>query len=174
LICDFISSILVSIDSLLHIHQVIVVESLVDITTHADHKSSIVISDNFLPISSVIKFAQVRTAKSFNISFFLSQNHGALIHKILNIHCALLIIIHGKASQSISSAIITKSLFPVDAICSNNFSISFKEDIFLSVINIDGFSYLASILSELLTIYGDIYQVSNFIHSVSSTSNQNV
>jgi hypothetical protein len=81
-------------------------------------------------------FAQVNIAISLSISFFLSPNQGAFIHKIFKTHFNLFRIIVVKASHSISSAMITKSFLPLPSNCSKRGSKSFMLLIFQSVIRI--------------------------------------
>jgi hypothetical protein len=129
---------------------------------------------NFIPSSLLIIFAQVKTAISFNNSFLLSPNQGALIAKTFKTHFNLFRIIVVKASPSTSSAIITKSFLPDCINCSKTGNKSFILEIFQSVNKIGAFFISEIIFSGSLTIYGLKYQLSNSIHSVISTSNQKV
>jgi hypothetical protein len=116
--------------------QIIVVFHFSEITFLALHKSSILAFSSFIQSSLVIIFAQVKIAISFNISFFLSPNQGAFIHKIFKTHFNLFKIIVVKASHSISSAIITKSFLPLQSNSSKRGSKSFILFTFQSVIRI--------------------------------------
>ena len=110
----------------------------------------------------------VKIAISSSIAFLLSPNPGALTAAIFNEPLNLLTTKVANASPSISSAII-KSGLPDWATGSKIGSKSFITDIFLSVISIWGVSRSASIFSESVTKYGDIYPLSNCIPSTTST-----
>jgi hypothetical protein len=132
----FNSSILASISLLSQAQPIIVVTHFSEITFFAFHKSFSVTFSSFIQSSDVITFAHVKIAMSFNISFFLSPNQGALIHRTFKTHFNLFKIIVVRASQSISSAIITKSFLPFQSNSSKSGSKSFILLIFWSVINI--------------------------------------
>jgi hypothetical protein len=123
----------------------------------ADHNCSIVAFSNVYHNSSEIKVPPLIIAISFRISFFLSPNQGALIAITFKAHLSLFKTNVVKASHSISSAIITISLFHFAASCSSIHNISLIELIFLSVIIIAGFSNTASILAGSVTKYGEAY-----------------
>ncbi len=126
-------------------------------------------SFNSNPTSDVITSPPVNIAMSCNISFLLSPYPGAFTATTFNTPLSLFNINVDNASPSISSAIITS--FPDCCINpSNNGNISCMFSIFLSVINIYGFSIIASIFSVSVTIYGDTYPLSNCIPSTTTTS----
>jgi hypothetical protein len=146
-----------------HFQSTITVLSFVEITLSALPSISIVASSSFIQSSSVINVAHVTVAISRNISFFLSPNQGALTVSTFNIPLILFNTSDAKASPSTSSAMITKSFLPVDATASNTCSISFIDEIFLSVTKMYGFSITASILCISVTKYGLEYHWSNCI-----------
>jgi hypothetical protein len=127
---------LATISDLSQAHQIIVVFHFSEITFLAFQRSSTFAFSSFIQSSLVIIFAQVNIAISFKISFFLSPNQGALIHKIFKTHFNLFKIIVVSASHSISSAIITKSFLPLQSNSSSKGSKSFILLIFQSVIRI--------------------------------------
>jgi hypothetical protein len=97
-----------------------IVSSLFTITLSALPSISIVASSNLIHKSSVINVAPVTVAISFNISFFLSPNPGALTATTLSIHLILFNINDANASHSTSSAINNISFLPVAAIDSKS------------------------------------------------------
>jgi hypothetical protein len=113
----------------------IVVVSLVVITFEACQNMLRSALSNFIHNSSLITSAPLIIAISFNISFFLSPNHGAFTAKTLRTHLSLFKTNVVNACPSMSSAIITTSFVHAFAICSKLGSNSSTEDIFLSVIN---------------------------------------
>jgi hypothetical protein len=110
-IAEIISSILFSISSFSQFHQIIVVLFFEETIVFAFHKSSKVIFSNFIHNSLVIIFAQVSVEISFRISFLSSPKPGFFIAKIFKAPFILFRIIAVNASQSTSSASITKSFF---------------------------------------------------------------
>ena len=128
--------ILASISSFFPLPSMMVVFSFVETTFRAWPKFFNSTFSSFNPNSSEINWAPVTTATSCNISFLLSPNPGAFTAKALKIPLNLLTTRVAKASPSTSSAIMTRSFFPVWAIFSIAGKISVRAEIFLSVTKI--------------------------------------
>ena len=131
-----------------------VVLSFVTSTLFAVPNISIEASFNSNPKSSVITVAPVNIAKSSNIALRRSPKPGALTATAVNVPLMRFNTIFVNASPSTSSA--TIKIGRLDwTTCSNKGSISWNDEIFLSVTKIYGLSNSAIILSESVTIYGD-------------------
>ena len=114
-----------------------------------------------------IKVPPVRIAISSNIALRRSPKAGGFTATTFRVPLNLFNTRVLRTSPSISSAIIRRGLPPF--IHSSNIGrISCIFFIFLSVINIYGFSITAIIFSVLVAIYGDRYPLSNCIPSTTS------
>jgi hypothetical protein len=148
------SATLASISESFPVPHIIVVLFLFEIIFFALPKSSGVIFSSFIQSSAVITFAQVSIAISFTIDFLLSPNPGIFTASTFSTHLSLLRIMVVSASQSISSAIITRSFFPDCIRCSRSGRSSFILEILLSVMSIGALESVAVIFSVSSTIYG--------------------
>ena len=142
----------------------IVVESLSTFTFLADPNWSRLTNFKSSFNSSLNTCVPVNTAMSSRIAFLFSPYPGAFTATTLKVPLSLFNTRVVSTSPSTSSAIINKGLDD-STTCSKTGNTSWILFIFLSVINIYGFSNSASFFSPSLTIYGDKYPLSNCIPS---------
>ena len=120
--------------------SIIVVSSLPTITLRAEPITSSPTLSKFIPRSSLMTVAPVKTAISSRISLRRSPKLGALTATLLNTPLSLFNTITLRASPSTSSAIKTRSFLPACANFSKIGATSCILDNFLSVITIAGLS----------------------------------
>src|SRR5215213_4779907 len=146
-----------------------VVSSLVETTRRARPRSSSVALSSRRPTSSEMTWPPVRAAMSRSISLRRSPKPGALVARTFRVPRSLLTTRVASASPSTSSAMIMSGARAA-ATFSRTGRMSWIEEIFLSVIRINGSSSSASIRSGLVTKYGEMYPRSICMPSVYSVS----
>mmetsp|Transcript_24675 Transcript_24675/g.64430 ORF Transcript_24675/g.64430 Transcript_24675/m.64430 type:complete len:451 (-) Transcript_24675:82-1434(-) len=126
-------------------------------------------SSSLPPVSSLMSSAPVRTAKSFMMALRLSPNPGAFMAATFRPPRSLLTISMASASPSTSSAH-SSSGFCSLATCSRRGRIAWTEEIFLSYIRIRGLSISTFWALAFVTKYGEMYPLSSFMPSTTSSS----
>ena len=135
---------------------IIVELSLVAMIFLAEPRAETSVSSSFMPLSSEITMASVRTAISSRISLRRSPKAGALRTSELKTPFSLLRTRRERASPLTSSAIITRSLWPDWATFSRIGRISLLLEIFLSVRRMRGLSKIASWRLTSVTKNGEL------------------
>ena len=135
---------------------IIVELSLVAIIFLAEPRLEISVSSSFIPLSSEMTVAPVRTAISSRISLRRSPKAGAFRTRELKTPLSLLRTRSERASPLTSSAIMTRSLWPDWATFSRTGRISLLVEIFLSVKRMRGLSKIASWRLRSVTKNGEL------------------
>mmetsp|Transcript_19466 Transcript_19466/g.53472 ORF Transcript_19466/g.53472 Transcript_19466/m.53472 type:complete len:340 (+) Transcript_19466:663-1682(+) len=126
-------------------------------------------SSSFSPTSSATSSAPVSTARSWRIALRLSPKPGAFTAATFRPPRSLLTISSAKASPSMSSAMMRSGLCTL-ATCSRIGRMDCTDEIFFSWSRINGLSSSTFCAFAFVMKYGEMYPLSSFIPSTTSSS----
>mmetsp|Transcript_4871 Transcript_4871/g.7331 ORF Transcript_4871/g.7331 Transcript_4871/m.7331 type:complete len:287 (-) Transcript_4871:379-1239(-) len=146
-----------------------IVSSLVTVIVLQVPRCSSVTLSSGMPTSSLTTWAPVSTAMSWRVALRLSPNPGAFTAHTLMPPRSLLTTRVASASDSTSSAMIMSDFWDRTTASSTG-TMLFMELIFFSTRSIKGFSISTTCVLLLVIKYGEMYPLSNFMPSTTSSS----